>query len=90
MVPPMEIPALAALGRDDAHSPVIPERAQRASGISMPEALPTRANLDPAREGTTMTTHHHHDTGYKELFNHPEFVQQLMEGFAPAEMSRLR
>ncbi|EAZ98272.1 hypothetical protein [Marinobacter sp. ELB17] len=25
----------------------------------------------------------HHDTGYKELFSHPEFVQQLIEGFAP-------
>ena len=23
---------------------------------------------------------HHHDTGYKELFSHPEFVQQLIEG----------
>jgi hypothetical protein len=22
----------------------------------------------------------HHDTGYKELFSHPEFVQQLVEG----------
>nr|WP_201243396.1 hypothetical protein [Halochromatium salexigens] len=26
----------------------------------------------------------HHDSGYKELFSHPEFVQQLIEGFAPA------
>ena len=25
----------------------------------------------------------HHDTGYKELFSHPECVQQLIEGFAP-------
>jgi hypothetical protein len=31
----------------------------------------------------------HHDTGYKELFSHPEFVQQLIEGFAPAEISGL-
>lgn len=31
----------------------------------------------------------HHDTGYKELFSHPEFVQQLIEGFAPAEIARL-
>lgn len=28
----------------------------------------------------------HHDTGYKELFSHPEFVQQLVEGFAPAAL----
>jgi predicted transposase/invertase (TIGR01784 family) len=32
---------------------------------------------------------HHHDMGYKELFSHPEFVQQLMEGFAPAEIAGL-
>ncbi|XGA80323.1 Rpn family recombination-promoting nuclease/putative transposase [Halomonas sp. CH40] len=32
---------------------------------------------------------HHHDTGYKELFSHPEFVQQLMEGFAPPEIAGL-
>lgn len=31
----------------------------------------------------------HHDTGYKELFSHPEFVQQLLEGFAPPEISRI-
>ncbi|CAD5269072.1 MULTISPECIES: Rpn family recombination-promoting nuclease/putative transposase [Halomonadaceae] len=31
----------------------------------------------------------HHDTGYKELFSYPEFVQQLVEGFAPAEIARL-
>ena len=31
----------------------------------------------------------HHDTGYKELFSHPEFVQQSIEGFAPAEISGL-
>ncbi|WP_089684056.1 Rpn family recombination-promoting nuclease/putative transposase [Billgrantia gudaonensis] len=31
----------------------------------------------------------YHDTGYKELFSHPEFVQQLIEGFAPAEISAL-
>lgn len=28
-----------------------------------------------------------HDTAYKELFSHPEFVQQLMEGFAPRQIS---
>jgi predicted transposase YdaD len=32
---------------------------------------------------------HHHDTGYKELFSHPEFVEQLVEGFAPAEIAGL-
>ncbi|GAB3314560.1 hypothetical protein GCM10027428_15740 [Haliea atlantica] len=32
---------------------------------------------------------HQHDTGYKELFSHPEFVQQLMEGFAPPEIAAL-
>ena len=32
-------------------------------------------------------THPHHDTGYKELFSYPEFVQQLLEGFAPSEIS---
>jgi len=31
----------------------------------------------------------HHDTGYKELFSYPEFVQQLIEGFAPPEIARL-
>lgn len=31
----------------------------------------------------------HHDTGYKELFSHPEFVQQLIEGFAPPEIAGL-
>jgi len=31
----------------------------------------------------------HHDTGYKELFSHPEFVQQLIEGFAPGEIAGL-
>ncbi|WP_409525357.1 Rpn family recombination-promoting nuclease/putative transposase [Nitrincola sp. MINF-07-Sa-05] len=31
----------------------------------------------------------HHDTGYKELFSHPEFVQQLIEGFAPPEIARI-
>ncbi|MCF8003474.1 MAG: Rpn family recombination-promoting nuclease/putative transposase [Chromatiaceae bacterium] len=31
----------------------------------------------------------HHDTGYKELFSHPEFVQQLIEGFAPPEIASL-
>ena len=34
-------------------------------------------------------TYHHHDTGYKELFSYPEFVQQLLEGFAPAEIAGL-
>ena len=31
----------------------------------------------------------HHDTGYKELFSYPEFVQQLIEGFAPSEITEL-
>lgn len=31
----------------------------------------------------------HHDTGYKELFSYPEFVQQLIEGFAPSEIAGL-
>ena len=30
-----------------------------------------------------------HDTGYKELFSYPEFVQQLIEGFAPPEIGGL-
>jgi hypothetical protein len=32
---------------------------------------------------------HQHDTGYKELFSYPEFVQQLIEGFAPTEIAKL-
>ena len=35
------------------------------------------------------TTHKNHDTGYKELFSYPEFVQQLIEGFALAEIAQL-
>ena len=35
-----------------------------------------------------MTTKHH-DTGYKEIFSYPEFVQQLIEGFAPPEIAGL-
>ncbi len=31
----------------------------------------------------------HHDTGYKELFSHPEFVQQLIEGFVSSEIAEL-
>ena len=31
----------------------------------------------------------HHDTGYKELFSHPEFVQQLVEEFAPPKIAEL-
>ncbi|PKG52216.1 MULTISPECIES: Rpn family recombination-promoting nuclease/putative transposase [Halomonadaceae] len=31
----------------------------------------------------------HYDTGYKELFSYPEFVQQLIEGFAPLEIAEL-
>lgn len=31
----------------------------------------------------------HHDAGYKELFSYPEFVQQLIEGFAPANITEL-
>lgn len=34
-------------------------------------------------------TKNHHDTGYKELFSHPEFVQQLIEGFVPNELAQL-
>lgn len=30
-----------------------------------------------------------HDAHYKELFSYPEFVQQLIEGFAPPEISNL-
>ncbi|MCL7931584.1 Rpn family recombination-promoting nuclease/putative transposase [Halomonas llamarensis] len=30
-----------------------------------------------------------HDTGYKELFSYPEFVQQLIEGFVPSEIGEL-
>ncbi|MDQ7734026.1 Rpn family recombination-promoting nuclease/putative transposase [Halomonas sp. SpR1] len=35
------------------------------------------------------TFHNNHDTGYKELFSYPEFVQQLIEGFAPGEIAKL-
>lgn len=31
----------------------------------------------------------HHDTGYKELFSHPEFVEQLIDGFAPNKIAEL-
>ncbi|HDZ47651.1 MAG TPA: hypothetical protein ENI10_21015, partial [Halomonas sp.] len=31
----------------------------------------------------------HYDTGYKELFSYPEFVQQLIEGFTPPEIAEL-
>ena len=31
----------------------------------------------------------YHDTGYKESFSYPEFVQQLIEGFAPSEIAEL-
>ena len=34
-------------------------------------------------------TNNHHDTGYKELFSHPEFVQQLIEGFAPSDIAKI-
>ena len=30
-----------------------------------------------------------HDTGYKELFSHPEFVEALLDGFVPQEISNL-
>jgi len=36
-----------------------------------------------------MANTNHHDTGYKELFSYPEFVQQLIEGFAPNEIAQL-
>ena len=28
-----------------------------------------------------------HDTGYKELFSHPEFVEALLDGFVPQDIS---
>jgi predicted transposase/invertase (TIGR01784 family) len=31
----------------------------------------------------------HHDTGYKEVFSYPEFVQQLIEGFMPSEIAQI-
>lgn len=31
----------------------------------------------------------YHDTGYKELFSHPEFVTAMLDGFLPHEISRL-
>ena len=34
-------------------------------------------------------THPHHDTGYKELFSYPEFVQALIEGFTLDELAEL-
>ena len=30
-----------------------------------------------------------HDTGYKELFSHPEFVEALLDGFVPQDISSL-
>jgi hypothetical protein len=39
------------------------------------------------RVADTTATHKHHDTGYKELFSYPEFVQQSIEGFEPAEIA---
>lgn len=32
---------------------------------------------------------HTHDTGYKELFSHPEFVEALLDGFIPPQITRL-
>lgn len=34
-------------------------------------------------------TDKHHDLGYKEVFSYPEFVQQLIEGFAPRNIAGL-
>lgn len=34
-------------------------------------------------------TSNHHDIAYKELFSYPEFVQQLIEGFAPDDIAAL-
>lgn len=31
----------------------------------------------------------HHDTGYKELFSPPAFVEALLEGFIPRPVSEL-
>jgi len=36
-----------------------------------------------------MSEHHQHDTGYKYLFSHAELVQELIEGFLPAELTAL-
>jgi predicted transposase/invertase (TIGR01784 family) len=36
-----------------------------------------------------MSDTHYHDTGYKLLFSHAELLQQLLEGFAPAELVKL-
>lgn len=36
-----------------------------------------------------MSEHHQHDTGYKYLFSHAELVQELVEGFLPAELTAL-
>ena len=52
------------------------------------EAASTFAERQDGATVTAITTAEprmtkHHDTGYKELFSHPEFVQQLIEGFAP-------
>lgn len=41
---------------------------------ALPSSLLTTGEPDMAK---------HHDTGYKELFSHPELVEQLIEGFAP-------
>ena len=30
-----------------------------------------------------------HDTGYKELFSHPEFIEALLDGFVPQDISSL-
>lgn len=32
---------------------------------------------------------HQHDTGYKELFSHPEFVEALLDGFVPPQIRNL-
>ncbi|WP_242476718.1 Rpn family recombination-promoting nuclease/putative transposase [Halochromatium glycolicum] len=52
---------------------------------------PPHSFRQPAARSTTSPNpiSNHHDTGYKELFSHPEFVQQLIEGFAPPEIAAL-
>ncbi len=55
------------------------------SVVTVRQALHSRGR--PRSKEPSMSNHH--DTGYKELFSHPEFVQQLIEGFAPTELAEL-
>lgn len=49
----------------------------------------TRSKTPTSTYSKLSSESNHHDTGYKELFSHPELVQQLIEGFAPAEVAEL-